>query len=81
MEGPTELSEFKRQAIKKSDEFKQRMNGLKLKNEQLQRESDLAREKITESTENNRVMQETIKALKLEFEGFRAGKDAYIEKL
>jgi hypothetical protein len=35
MEGPTELSEFKRQAIKKSDEFKQRMNGLKLKNEQL----------------------------------------------
>ena len=81
MEGPTELSEFKRQAIKKSDEFKQRMNGLKLKNEQLQKESDLAREKITESTENNKVMQETIKALKLEFEGFRAGKDAYIEKL
>lgn len=81
MEGPTELSEFKRQAIKKSDEFKQRMNGLKLKNEQLQKESDLAREKITESMENNRVMQETIKALKLEFEGFRAGKDAYIEKL
>jgi hypothetical protein len=26
-------------------------------------------------------MQETIKALKLEFEGFRAGKEAYIEKL
>ena len=64
-----------------SDEFKQRMNGLKLKNEQLQKESDLAREKITESTENERVMQEKIKALKLEFEGFRAGKDAYIEKL
>ena len=44
-------------------------------------ESDLAREKITKSTENERVMQETIKALKLEFEGFRAGKEAYIEKL
>ena len=64
-----------------SDEFKQRMNGLKLKNEQLQKESDLAREKFTESTKNERVMQETIKALKLEFEGFRAGKEAYIEKL
>jgi hypothetical protein len=35
MEGPTELSKFKSQALKMSDEFKQRMNGLKLKNEQL----------------------------------------------
>jgi hypothetical protein len=35
MEGPTEFSEFKRQALIMSDEFKQRMNGLKLKNEQL----------------------------------------------
>jgi hypothetical protein len=35
MEGPAELREFKMQALKKSDEFKQRMKDLKLKNEEL----------------------------------------------
>ena len=81
MDGPAELREFKLQTLKKSDEFKQRMKDLKLKNQELQKESDLAKEKISESSGREKMLHETIKALKLEFEGFSAGKEAIIEEL